>query len=221
MWLSPNRLAAHAGPPTIAAWQAERLDVFWGASGRLQHCWYVPDERGWRAAETLTTVAPLTSPPSVCSWAPQRLDLFWRGPSGDLRHKWYDGDWGPGSDAGAQEDALPVDAPLVAAPAVCSWGPDRLDIFWRDTSNRLHHLWYDHGWGGQQVVRRNPRSHPTPPSPRSALTTCICSGRPPTARSGTSGGTGGMARRRIARGSNPRRPGSGVHGRRRRRCLWN
>ena len=151
MHLQLTPLATPADVGTITTWQENRLDVFWGAAGQLQHRWYVDDRRNWRPTEVLTTGVRLTSPPVACSWGPQRIDLFWRSPTGSLAHKWYDGSWTSASGA-ANEDDRAVDAPLVARPAVCSWGADRLDIFWRDSSQRLHHHWYDHGWGGQRLV---------------------------------------------------------------------
>jgi hypothetical protein len=36
---------------------------------------------------------------------------------------------------------------VSSRPATCSWGPNRLDIFWADGAGRLQHRWYDARFG--------------------------------------------------------------------------
>ena len=57
------------------------------------------------------------------------------------------------------------DVPCVASslPAVVSWGPGRLDVFWRGSNNALWHMWYDNGlarWVGPENLGGNVTGRP-------------------------------------------------------------
>jgi hypothetical protein len=47
----------------------------------------------------------------------------------------------------ADEDLKGV---LTTAPAACTWGPCRLDIFYRGQNNHLWHRWFDGGWHAEE-----------------------------------------------------------------------
>lgn len=98
-------------------------------------------------SSTTTTEAPgfetlggaASSGPAVASWGQERLDVFFRGPSGQLMHKKYDGQWGATwQDLGGKlaEDSRPAAIGGVLHP---------LDVFVRGADNSL---WYNFSDGG-------------------------------------------------------------------------
>jgi hypothetical protein len=86
------------------------------------------------------------SQPVAVSWGANRIDLFGIGSDGVLYHQWWDGNsWNPlPATTSWQGLGDPGQYRLTGNPAVNSWGPNRLDIFARDTNG---HLWHT-CWGG-------------------------------------------------------------------------
>jgi hypothetical protein len=100
-------------------------------------------------SSTTTTTNPIagyeslgggaTSGPAVASWGINRLDVFFEGPSAQLMHKKYDGDWGTvWEDLGGK---LATDS----RPAVVAAALNPLDVFVRGADNSL---WYLYSIGG-------------------------------------------------------------------------
>jgi hypothetical protein len=139
--------------PGVASWAPGRLDLFWVSEDlHLRHVWY-PHGDDWSNEEDMTAAfgySPAAfSAPAVAGWEPGRLDLFWRNPTDNsLRHAWY-----PHGDDWSWEQNMTAaygHGPLTHAPAVASWGPGRLDVFWRGKNTHLRHAWYPWGddWSG-------------------------------------------------------------------------
>jgi len=142
------------GAVAACSWEPGRLDLFWrDDNDHLKHAWY-PYDGGWSWEQDLTAdfgYAPIASAPAACSWEPGRLDVFWRDANNHLKHAWY-----PYGDNWSWEQDLTADfgyAPIASAPAACSWGPGRLDVFWMaDSPQHLKHAWYPYGedWSFEQ-----------------------------------------------------------------------
>jgi hypothetical protein len=134
--------------PAVASWGPNRLDVLVRGCGpdyALWHKWW--DGSAW--SRWVNIGVGLISAPAVASWGPNRLDVFIRGGNNVLYHKWCDGaqcdgaQWAPG---GGWEN---LGGYLTSAPAVASWGSNRLDVFIRGGNNALFHKWWDgSGWSG-------------------------------------------------------------------------
>lgn len=82
-----------------------------------------------------------------------RHDLFTVGSDLRLRHRTYaDGQWTGWQDLGGA---------LTSAPAVASWGANRLDVFARGIDNTLQHIWYDGTWHKWESLGGKLTSAPT------------------------------------------------------------
>jgi hypothetical protein len=144
------------GAVAACSWELGRLDLFWrDGNDHLKHAWY-PYDGNWSWEQDLTAdfgYAPIASAPAACSFEPGRLDVFWRDANNHLKHAWY-----PFGDNWSWEQDLTADfgyGSIASAPAACSWGPGRLDVFWmRDDPQHLMHAWYPHDpdWSWPQDV---------------------------------------------------------------------
>src|SRR3989441_4547833 len=90
---------------------------------------------------------------AACSGDPTRIDVFARSPDGDLLHMTAsEGAWGAFECLGAPattSGGIAVPLGLVVPPAVCSAGPDRIDIFAVGQTGELLHTWWDgKSWSG-------------------------------------------------------------------------
>ncbi len=131
-------------PPAACSWEPGRMDVFYGAGGSIKHAWY-PYGEDWSFEQDMTAAyghGPLRSDgPAAAAWAPGRMDVFWQGSNRHLEHGWYP--WG--DDWSGTEDMTALKAVynrLGSAPAACSWGPNRLDVFYGATDGSLRHIWH-------------------------------------------------------------------------------
>jgi hypothetical protein len=78
---------------------------------------------------------------SAVSWAPGRLDVFAVGGDQQLKHWWWDGNWGGPQDLGGNMRAESVSA--------VSWAPGRLDIFAVENGSGQLLTWaWDGNWHG-------------------------------------------------------------------------
>ena len=106
----------------------------------------------WTGEEDLGGI--LTSNPAACSWGSNRIDVFYPGQNDNLLHKAWDGQswrpeeegqninllhkawdgqsWRPEEDLGGSRIAY-------SNPAACSWGSNRIDVFYRGQN---YHLWH-------------------------------------------------------------------------------
>jgi hypothetical protein len=133
--------------PAVASWSRGRLDVFVrGTDNALHHKSFDGEWSDWQGLGGV-----LTSAPAVTSGAPGRLDVFVRGTDNGLHRRWFDGtwtsewDWDPRFDDGRWSDWTYVAwAGVVAsAPAAVSWGPGRVDLFFKGITNYLAHAYYE------------------------------------------------------------------------------
>jgi hypothetical protein len=58
-----------------------------------------------------------------------------------LWHRWFDGGWHEEEDLGGV---------LTSGPGACTWGPGRVDIFYRGQNDHLWHRWFDGGWHAEE-----------------------------------------------------------------------
>jgi hypothetical protein len=81
----------------------------------------------------------------ICS--PEALDLFFTGTDGYVYHKWYTVERGWEPSAPDVNDWEQFKTCITGhAPAVGSWGRNRLDLFiTRAVDGNLDHKWYDEG----------------------------------------------------------------------------
>jgi hypothetical protein len=87
----------------------------------------------------------LSSAPAVSSRGFNQLDVFYRGQNNHLWHRAWNGAQrvGDGAQWTGEEDLGGV---LTSNPAAVSWGPNRIDTFYRGQNN---HLWH-RAWNGAQ-----------------------------------------------------------------------
>lgn len=151
------------GPPAVASWGPDRLDIFaLNSDGMMLHkawtgsAWW-PSQIGWEPMGK----GIFTSPPTVVSWGPNRLDIFGIGTDYAMYHRaWTGSAWWP-SPTEWEHLGVPPQPPGVTAhvltrfegpPAVASWGPNRLDIFALDDSYTIHHkAWTGSAWWPSQT----------------------------------------------------------------------
>jgi Repeat of unknown function (DUF346) len=74
--------------PAVAAWAANRLDVFAGAGtdGQLYHKWW--DGSTWNNGDWVGGY--FQNSPAAVSWGPNRIDVFVQGSDNNLGHLWWD-----------------------------------------------------------------------------------------------------------------------------------
>jgi hypothetical protein len=142
---------AIVGAPAAASWAPGRFDVFWlTVDQHIRHAWY-PHNDDWSWEQDMTASYGPTlawSPPVVTDRGAGVLDLFWQSTDGHIRHLWY-----PHNDDWSWEQDMTASfghGPTQVKPAACSWGPGRVDLFWRSTQNHLQHAWWPNGadWSG-------------------------------------------------------------------------
>lgn len=131
-----------ATPPVAVSVNVSRLDVF-GLDDHhvIKHQYF--DGTTWQpnTAELNNLGGPCAEDSSVTvsSWGPGRLDLFCLGPTGDLKHQYYDGtQWQP-SEGGLES----LGGILATTPTAVSWGPNRLDIFALNKNAQVQHMYWD------------------------------------------------------------------------------
>ena len=145
-----------ASAPAVASWAPGRLDVFIKGS----------DNALWQRTRVGSTWSKwknlgvfLHSGPAAVSVAPNRIDCFVRGRSGVpfiLYQKTFDGQtW-----SGWIGHGNPPLVEPASAPAVSSWGANRLDVFMRGTDNALWRRAWDgdgpgNGWGAWERIAGN------------------------------------------------------------------
>ncbi len=134
--------------PSVAAWSANRLDVFAiGLDGNLYHRWW--DGSTWSGPQNLGGTILINSP-SVVSWAAGRLDVFSVGSDGNLYHHYQESDvWhGPENLGGG--------GALTNSPSAVAWSANRLDIFAVGSNGALiHFFWNGSHWYGPENLGGN------------------------------------------------------------------
>ena len=84
---------------------------------------------------------------------------------------WYDGRW-------TGEESLGSQLPIGASPAVSSWAPGRLDVFWRGAAGDLRHKWFANGgWSAEEELGGTLWSDPDAVSWGRTASTCSRAGR--------------------------------------------
>ena len=111
--------------PGVTATGSKELYLFVRNSGHNLKYKYWGGE-SWSAWDFLGG-APIYSSPSVVSRGAGMLDVVARGESGQVLWRNALGDW------------TAFDGTIQDAPALISWGPDRMDLFVRGTDNSLLH----------------------------------------------------------------------------------
>ena len=142
-----------------ASWGPGRLDVFArGSDAGLWHTWWINGvwQGRWESFGGI-----LESDPRVVSWGNGRLDVFAVGTDYQLWHAW----WINGTFQGWEPQGYPPangNVPgAMCGPAVSSWGPNRLDVFVRDTNGALWHHWFDGKWEGWENLGGSLESDPS------------------------------------------------------------
>jgi hypothetical protein len=144
--------------PAVCRVESGPLHVFVvGHGGDLLYTFR--DHSGWSGFDSLGMPGadhptPLVEPVAACTCGPTALAVFVRGLRGDLLLKWWDGaKWSDFASLGMPElpdpayPAVSVPAPLTGAPAACSWGEHRLDVFVRgERGDLLHKSWDGRQW---------------------------------------------------------------------------
>ncbi len=99
----------------------------------------------------------ITGPASACSWAVGRLDAFFRSSGGRLGHVWWDQSFPENTRWRREEFSNTVPADL----AVCSMGPARIDLFWRNSPSSLSHKSFSAaGWLDLPTIAATPGGPP-------------------------------------------------------------
>jgi hypothetical protein len=213
-------------PAAVARQSSSSVDLFAReATGELLHS--KGDATGWREWRSLGLPVGHTDGSRVpvgvdwqvaaCSGSPDRIDLFARTPDGDLLHMTQTGDaWSAfevlGSPAAITRDAA-IPMGLASPPAVCSRGPEQIDVFALGSDGGVLHTAHNNArWSGFEslgmpTLRRGGIEQPSPLS--GPLAACACGpthmGSLPAAPGGTSSSTGGTGRAGVGL------PRSGCH----------
>ena len=133
------------GQNAITSVGAGRLDVFYQATGTLEHQWY--NGTSWLGQEDRGAGA--LSTPAAVSWGVtatglNRQDVFYQTQGSILGHQYFDGtSWNVEALGGG----------LGSPPSAVSWGPNSLDVFYQiANSTNLGHQWYHgHGWNAEAL----------------------------------------------------------------------
>jgi hypothetical protein len=129
--------------PTAVSPQPNETNVLWITSaGDLV---YASKTNGVWASGSLghPTGVALMGTPQAVSWGYGRLDVVARGTDNRLWQTYYD----PSVGFGPWANPLGVSG-VGSDPAITSWAPNRLDVFWVSSIDQtLHHVWYASGWG--------------------------------------------------------------------------
>lgn len=135
------------GGVAVASWGGYRRDYFYvdATSLTLKHLWstdrgvsvYGPEDLGGQF---------LQGTPAAVSWGFQRLDVVVKDSNGRLLHQ----AWDPSRFPGSHWQGLVFVPGLLfggakGSPALASWGPGRLDLFYRDLGSQLAHRWFEGG----------------------------------------------------------------------------
>ena len=138
-----------ASTPTAISWGENRLDVFGFDSAGLCHLYW--DGSQWSDWEDLGKLdgdddLALVDiiPVAATSWSADRIDVVALGTDGGYYYKYWDGSqWQP-----SEKGFISKGGRFVSAPAVVSWGKDRLDIFGVAEADTVlkHTTWYGNGW---------------------------------------------------------------------------
>jgi len=143
-----GQLLAGTGPAAYE-WGDARIGVFvTGTNRALYHIWY--DASGpWSRWQNLG--GALTSSPAATSPASGVIDVSVRGGDGAVWWDHYNGTWsGWSTPLGGSLGGL---TPVNSAPAACSWGAGRLDVFVQGIDGALWHKGYTGGkWYGWQSL---------------------------------------------------------------------
>jgi hypothetical protein len=95
----------------------------------------------WEPVGSLGNGFPLQGAPAAVSWGWGRIDFFVRGPTGELRHKYFDnGQW--------SSDWEFLGGILTSPPVVASMGSGRLTVFTRGIDMNLYSDNFVPGWAG-------------------------------------------------------------------------
>jgi hypothetical protein len=142
---APTAATPRQSSSPVAAWTANRLDVFvLGTNRALYHKWW--NGSGWGPSVTGYEAMGgiCESAPQAVAWGPNRLDVFVTGTDSALYHKWWNGSaWGPSLTGYEGMGGVCLDDPRIV-----SWGPNRLDVFVLGTNRALYHKWWNgSAWG--------------------------------------------------------------------------
>ena len=122
--------------PAVETWGGNSLAIYVrGSNDRIYKKFRDVPNNTWSGWEDLGT--PLgtgtTRDPAVVSWGAGRTDLVSRRGNMVSIRTFNNNSWGPWQSLGGPSSAA------ASAPALTSWGPDRLDVFVRGTDNQLYH----------------------------------------------------------------------------------
>jgi hypothetical protein len=108
-------------------------------------------DTSWPSGDWADIGGDFASRPAAVSWAANRLDVVATGTNNNVYHRWYLNGWGPSWSTNGL--GRPPGTASVSAPAVASWGPDRLDIFVRTGQNIYQKSWTSSGWSATWADR--------------------------------------------------------------------
>lgn len=156
---APGFPVLFSGPPKAFSKSPSTIDLF--AVGEDGELWTIPfaSPGGWFTPIGLGTMdasaglvshawgVPHHTPPSITSWGSSQLDILTTAET-DVAHLGSNGSgpnngWYNGYDS--VTGALGSNSPS-GTPAIVSWGPNRLDAFMIDRSNKLTHAYWDGSW---------------------------------------------------------------------------
>lgn len=137
--------------PAVSSWGADRLDLF--VQGSDEAIWHASwNGAAWSSWESLGPT--IISGPAAASWGQGRIDVFGVGTDFRIWHKRFAGGaWNSWQqDVGAPQAQILFNLP----PAVSSWGPDQLDVFFQGSDWATYHTWWDNAaWSPWQRTATN------------------------------------------------------------------
>jgi hypothetical protein len=144
-WMGPYErgTTTFTGHPTAVCYDPGRVDLFSrDTNNRLRHAFYTTTgENVFHPWEELAGGAILAGDPTAVQWHTARWDVFAVGTDNRMKHWFYDrlGDsrWHGPETLGTNQFQP------TSTPAAVSWAPGRIDLFARDTANRLLHTYTD------------------------------------------------------------------------------
>lgn len=142
----PDGIWLVQGDPAVTSLSPGSLELFLGYSNDGNEAVDSLSHQTWNLSSLSgsETVGPATSSASAVAREGKHLDVVTRGPEGQVYYYQWDGTWQGPIDLGGYS---------VDAPAITSWGPDRLDLLIRDEKNELlHKFWNGSVWSEWQYV---------------------------------------------------------------------
>jgi hypothetical protein len=135
-------LAGNVSSAAICASSDRPNDLHIFGVGTDNQMWHqVWNGYAWTGWEGLGGV--FTSAPAAASWGQDRVDVFAVGADKQMYHKGWSGDGVTNSWSPSQTTWDALGGVFAGAPAVASWGQNRLDVFAIGMNTEMYHASYD------------------------------------------------------------------------------